>query len=244
MTDESATPPPQGPDLTAAEFALGVLDGDDYRAAAARLSRDGVFAGEVADWDARLGPLAAEIAPVTAPTTVWPRIVAEIGAATAAAPGLWNNLVFWRGATVAGLAVAAAALVIVASPTTTLKPPIALPPAAPALQPIVLAKLAPAAGKPATMVAALDPNSKELILTSVSLTVPAKNSPELWIIPKGAAPISLGVMDLTKPYRIPMPAGLAGYGRATATLAVTAEQSGGSPDGAPHGPIVAAGTFS
>ena len=243
MTDVSPTPPPEGPDLTAAEFALGVLDGADYRAAAARLTRDGAFAGEVASWEARLGPLAAEVAPVTAPASVWPRIAAEIGADATASPGLWNNLVFWRGATVAGLAVAAAALVVVMSPSTNLQPPIA-PPAAPALQPIVLAKLAPSAGKAAAMVAALDPNSRELVLTSVSLTVPAKNSPELWIIPKGQAPISLGVMDLAKPYRIPMPAGLDGFGRATATLAVTAEQLGGSPDGAPHGPIVAAGTFS
>ena len=72
----------------------------------------------------------------------------------------------------------------------------------------------------------------------------ANRTYQLWVIPKDQAPISLGVMDLAKPYRIPVPPELYGEGRTTAQLVVTAEQLGGSPDKKPHGPAIAAGQFS
>jgi anti-sigma-K factor RskA len=226
------------PDMTAAEFALGVLDGEERRAAAARLAVDPAFAAEVAEWEERLAPLSAEIAPVTPPAQVWTRIAAALGTP----PGIWNNLPFWRAATLAGVAAAAAALVIVATPI--LRQPVQAPsPTTPALQPIQVASLTSKPGEPAAVVASLDPNSRELVLTPVSLKLTAKQSPELWIIPKDQAPISLGVMDTAKPYRIPIPPQLEGAGRTSAQLVVTAEQLGGSPDKKPHGPAIAAGTF-
>ena len=60
MSDPSI-PDPDEPDMTAAEYALGVLDGDERRAAAARLVTDPAFAAEVASWEDRLSPLAAEV---------------------------------------------------------------------------------------------------------------------------------------------------------------------------------------
>jgi anti-sigma-K factor RskA len=225
------------PDMTAAEFALGVLDGEERRAAAARLATDPAFAVEVAEWEERLAPLSAHIAPVTPSPQVWTRIAAALGTS----PGVWNNLPFWRAATAAGIA--AAALLVVATPM--LRPPPQPPaPRAPVLQPIQVATLSEKPGAPVSVVVTLDPNSRELVLTPVQLKLTDRQSPELWVIPKGQDPISLGVMDLAKPYRIPIPGDLEGAGRTTATLAVTAEQLGGSPDKKPHGPIIAAGTFS
>ena len=226
------------PDMTAAEFALGVLDGEERRAAATRLADDPAFAAEVAEWEERLAPLSAEVEPVTPRPQVWVRIAAALGTQ----PGVWNSLPFWRSAAVAGLAAAAAALVIVATPL--LRTPTPTPtPAAPALQPIQVATLSVKPGEPASVVATLDPNSRELVLTPVTLRLTAKQSPELWVIPKDQAPISLGVMDAAKPYRIPVPPELEGAGRTTAQLVVTAEQLGGSPDKKPHGPAIAAGAF-
>jgi RNA polymerase sigma-70 factor (ECF subfamily) len=94
----------------AAESALGVLDGEDRRAAAARMATDPAFAAEVAAWEDCLSPLVAEVRPFEPSAQVWARIVAGVGAA----PGPWNSVVFWRGATVAGIAAAAAALAIAA----------------------------------------------------------------------------------------------------------------------------------
>lgn len=229
----------EGPDMTAAEFALGVLEEAHHSAAAARVAVDPGFAAEVADWELRLAPLADEIAPVAPPAHVWPKIEAAI-AAPASTGGMWNSLALWR--TAAGIA-ALGVVVMATQPLWRAPPPTPPVQVAQKLQPILVATLAPEKGKPASIVATLDPNTKELVLTSVSLTMASAKSPELWVIPKGHDPISLGVMDLSKPYRIPLPKDLAGADRTTAVLAVTAEQSGGSPDGKPHGPIVAAGGF-
>jgi anti-sigma-K factor RskA len=240
MTDASDIPPPE-PDMTAAEYALGVLDGEERRAAAARLAFDPGFADDVAAWEERLAPLAAETFAAAPPPQVWTRIAAALGTS----PGIWNNVVFWRGSTVAGIAAAAAALVIVISPGLRQEQPlgpVTVPtPAAPL--PVEVAKLALKPGEAAQVVATLDPNRRELVLTPVTLKLTSKQSPELWVIPEGADPISLGVMDLDKPYRIPIPAEMQGAGKTTATLAVTAEQLGGSPDKKPHGPVIAAGKF-
>jgi anti-sigma-K factor RskA len=235
-TDGPGTEPPE-PDMTAAEYALGVLDGEERRAAAARLITDPAFAAEVAAWEDRLAPLAAEVRPSDPSPQVWARVTAALGAA----PGIWNNVVFWRGATVAGIAAAAASLVIVAGPISRAPPPIVNP--QPTLMPVEVATLSAKPGEPAAVVAALDPNSHELVLTPVSLKVTTQQSAELWVIPDGQAPISLGVMDTAKPYRIPIPMQMNGQGRTTAQLVVTAEQLGGSPDKKPHGPAIAAGKF-
>jgi anti-sigma-K factor RskA len=236
MTDVLDTAPPE-PDMTAAEYALGVLDGEERRAAAARLVTDPAFAADVAGWEDRLAPLAAEVRPSEPSPQVWLRITAALGVA----PGIWNNVVFWRGATVAGIAAAAASLVIVAGPISHQPPPIVNP--QPTLMPVQVATLSAKPGEPAAVVATLDPNSHELVLTPVSLKLTAQQSPELWVIPDGQTPISLGVMDQTKPYRIPIPMQMNGEGRTTAQPVVTAELLGGSPDRKPHGPAIAAGKF-
>jgi anti-sigma-K factor RskA len=237
MSDLPDSPTPE-PDMTAAEYALGVLDGEERRAAAARMATDPAFAAQVLAWEDRLGPLAAEVSPSTPSPQVWTRIAAALGTA----PGVWNNVVFWRGATVAGIAAAAASLVIVTGPVTHPPPPVIN--TQQTLLPVQVAKLTGKPDQPAAVVATLDPNSHELVLTPVSLKVTDKQSAELWVIPDGQAPISLGVMDTSKPYRVPIPMQMNGEGRTTATLAVTAEQLGGSPDKKPHGPIIAAGKFS
>ena len=58
-----------GADLTAAEYALGVLDQLGRARAERRMAEDLHFAAEVQAWQARLAPLADEIAPVPAPET-------------------------------------------------------------------------------------------------------------------------------------------------------------------------------
>ena len=55
---------------------------------------------------------------------------------------------------------------------------------------------------------------------------------ELWIIAPGAAPVSLGVLGNTD-LHVPYPRPPVGW-----VLAVTVEPSGGSPTGAPTGPVI------
>ena len=237
MTRPPTTTGKAAPQTTAAEYALGVLEGADRAAAAARMANDPTFAAEVAEWEARLSPLAAEIAPTEPPPTLWPRIAAGLGGG----PGLWNSVNFWRMAAAAGVALAALSLTL--GPNLRPPPPPASQPAAPAPGRTLIAKLAPAPDRQPVVVAALDTNSGELILTPVALAIPADKSAELWVIPAGQKAISLGVIDPVQPTRMPAPAHLNAANRPGAVLAVTVEQPGGSPTGQAQGPIVGVGGF-
>ena len=86
----------------------------------------------------------------------------------------------------------------------------------------------------------------EAVITQDKLTITRVSGPaaapdrshELWIIAGDNPPVSLGVLPDDQGV-ISLPG--AGPGE---VLAITEEQAGGSPDGKPHGPIVAAGTLS
>jgi anti-sigma-K factor RskA len=55
---------------------------------------------------------------------------------------------------------------------------------------------------------------------------------ELWVIAPGAAPVSLGLLE-ADPLSVRYPAWVAGW-----VLAVSVEPAGGSPTGAPTGPVI------
>jgi anti-sigma-K factor RskA len=82
-------------------------------------------------------------------------------------------------------------------------------------------------------------------ITTTPNAVPAipDKSYELWIVPKGKAPISLGLVKADQSTEHPINLGLRAELRNGVTVAVTIEPVGGSPSGQPTGPIVFAGTF-
>jgi anti-sigma-K factor RskA len=62
---------------------------------------------------------------------------------------------------------------------------------------------------------------------------------ELWTIPEGGAPVSLGVFEPSETFRLAAETLL----EDGALLAVSLEPAGGSPTGQPTGPVVALGTL-
>ena len=129
MTDERSIDP--------AEYALGLLAGDDLRAAAARAASDPAFAQEVARWRGRLAPLAEDIEGVIPPASLWSRIDGALGGAAANdnSVSLRRRVNVWRGLTGAMTALAASlAVVVVNRQSAPLPPPIDVPVA----QPMVL----------------------------------------------------------------------------------------------------------
>jgi len=64
---------------------------------------------------------------------------------------------------------------------------------------------------------------------------------QLWIIPAGGSPVSLGIVRAGAPVRIQVPAAVAPHFRARSAVALSVEPAGGSPTGQPTGPVVAAG---
>ena len=78
MTDTPITPAERGE--LAAEYALGVLDGEALARARSLAAGDPVFRAEVARWSGRLAPLLDDVAPVAPPARAWPQIDAAISA--------------------------------------------------------------------------------------------------------------------------------------------------------------------
>jgi anti-sigma-K factor RskA len=64
---------------------------------------------------------------------------------------------------------------------------------------------------------------------------------ELWIIPAGGKPISLGLVRAGEPQRLPIRREIAPHFRQRSAIALSVEPVGGSPTGGPTGPVVASG---
>jgi anti-sigma-K factor RskA len=65
--------------------------------------------------------------------------------------------------------------------------------------------------------------------------------PELWLIPPGESPKSLGVVSIDRAHTVKVPDSLREALSQGAVLAITLEPQGGAPQGNPTGPVVAKG---
>lgn len=242
--DEHGHEPPNG-ELLAAEYVLGIPDAVQRRDLQARIGRDPDFAARVAAWERHFGALLDEIAPASVPAHLWPRIRARLGWPAVEGErqrGLWHHVGFWRGA--AGVATAAAiALVFVLRMPRPVAPPppvvIVQPPAAPAALPVTT--LARDNGSPAWL-ASIDAAHGTVLVVPVPTPADAEGRvPELWVIPPGEAPRSLGLVSTERSRTLAVPKALLRALAAGSTLAVSLEPPGGAPHGVPTGPITATG---
>ena len=219
-------------DALAAAYVLGTLSGR-ARARLARAARtDTAVRAAIRAWEERLAPLAESAPPVNPSPQVWKRVALRLGLdATphSARTPWWGRLSLWRGIAVASFS---AALVLAVS---TLRHAEVPPTQA------LVAVLAGEDQKPA-MVVSMDRASRTMNVKTVGgAPVPADRSLELWMLPQGAAPRSLGVVPASGTASVTLPAlpdvALAGV----PALAVSLEQRGGSPSGAPQGPVLYTG---
>jgi len=242
----------RNPDLQqrlAAEFALGTLRGRARQRMRRWMADEPRLADAVRGWELRLAPLAAAAAPVQPPARVWRAIQEQLGAAPAKPAGLWASVAFWRNLALvaSGMAAGLIATISVMSPQAT----------APAPQPVVirvpasemaasyLAVLAdPKTQKPMLIVSA-GRSSNELWVKTIGPAVHvADRSLELWALPAGKAPKSLGVVppsDKMAALKLVTSADQAFAD--VGALAVSLEPPGGSPTGAPTGPVLYTGPF-
>lgn len=230
---------PNGSDddtILAAERALGVLSPEERRAADARAATDPRFASLVAEWEARLGDLAAETPPERVPAHVWDGVEGALfGATTEPRRGLWNSLPFWRGLAAAATLVAGA---VVAAVLLGMAPGGIVADRATRL----VATLQPADPGP-TFLAGIDAGRGRLVIRAIHPGGDARRVPELWLIPGDGIPRSLGVIAGAGQTVLDIPDALRPLARRDAVLAVSLEPEGGSPTGAPTGPVVATGSI-
>ena len=227
-------------DALAAELALGVLDGNARAAAVALAERDDAFAAAVAAWHERLAPLLDEIGAVEPGPALWIRINAALDASGERADNVVSierSLKRWKGIAAAMSAIAATLLVMVALPRPA---PIASTPVV-VLQASTMTAAIAAEGGAKSFLLSWSPTDRSLMVLPAAVSPVAHHSHQLWLIPEGGKPISLGVISADHPARIAMPAAMAARIDGTVTLAVSAEPEGGSPTGQPTGPVIGSG---
>lgn len=243
MTDDR-NPSPEDRDSLAAEFALGVLDGEELALARSLLGDDARFRDEVARWSGRLAPLLDEIENAQPPERLWGRISKSIGGQSrpsAEIHQLRRKVSVWRGVSGAAMAIAASlALVLVVQRPQTVAPQ--APVQAPAPAPLI-AKIG-TEDAPMAMVATWDSANRRLLVAAAAATPAGPGqSHELWVIPADGTPRSLGLMPDDPTKRLAVGEPVAQQIQEGATLAVSLEPTGGSPTGLPTGPVIASGTL-
>ena len=235
---------PDGPEGLAAEYALGLLTGDELRSARERVRSDSAFCQEVARWRGRLGPMLDEVESADPPSSAWHTIERRLGGAGDGGNvvQLRRRVTRWRGIAAATSALAAclAIFIMVRPPVPAPAPPSVERPAA---APPLLAMLGEH-GKGTKVVASWDPAAQRLVLAVTGDMPPdPTHSHELWVIPPGGKPQSLGTMGDSKKTHMQLADALARLLQQGATIAISVEPPGGSPTGAPTGPVVAAGAL-
>lgn len=229
-------------DLRCAEYALGVLDADERRQIEEAMQRDPRLAANVARWQERLIPLSEDVGEMAPAPYVWARIQSELGFAPAAPyrprATLWDNLRLWRWVGI-GSSVAAVALAIVAVVPVWRGP--AAVPEVPGNSGYLVANIGREGGG-AGWTATVDVRRARMVIVPANGTpVAADRSTELWLIPSGARPISLGVIAANRSTIVTLPPARLAQLDSRAILAVSLEPYGGSPTGQPTGPVVAKG---
>jgi anti-sigma-K factor RskA len=207
-------------DILAAEYVLGTLPLDQREATATRIRRDTHFALAVARWEERLSPLNAGYDTAPAPDLL-PKIEARLfGLPDAAQP---KARAFWKSWFGGAAAAAALGLAVLAF----------LPPS-----PLPYSPLTTLAAEGSDLRYEVGLRGDELRIARIAgPAAEAGRVHELWLIIGSAAPVSLGLItgqDLT----------LATTGLAPGmVLAISLEPTGGSPTGAPTGPVLVTGVI-
>ncbi len=240
----------------AASYALGTLRGGARRRFEALARGNPTLRAAALIWQSRLSSV-AELQPQSAPSpAVWKRIenlvqaekqASAMKAARAAAPaasGGWlASLGLWRGATAAGALATVIAVVTGLNVKQELGGQVeeltARLSAAPEIQYVAVLTDDKAS---ASMLVTFDPKNRRLLLKRVSgFQEQPDKSLELWALPPGAAPRSLGVLSGDPVIRLTA----AGTDiREVPTLAITLEPRGGVPPGSgPTGPVLFKGSL-
>jgi anti-sigma-K factor RskA len=241
-TGPEGTEPPSD-DVLAGELVLGVLDAAQRRAVQARVEIEPAFAQRVEAWERRFAPLLADIEPVEVPPQVWAGICRRLGFTERAAQpgGFWQSLGFWRATTVLASLVALASITFSIERGTGVAPTPVARQAEPGAKPVT--PLAHDDGTPGWL-ASVDAARGTVLMVPVPSAPDAQGRvPELWLIPAGQAPRSLGVVSINKSHTVAVPPDARAALVAGSVLAITLEPPAGVPHAAPTGAVIAKGTI-
>jgi len=217
---------PQLRDRLASEYVIGTLRGRARARFQALLRYDPGLRQIVAEWEARLTPLAVAAGEIAPPTRVWRAVAQRI------AGGATKGLAFWRG-----LAVTSTAFVLILAAFIGLaprpEPPMAM-----------VAVMSDDKGQPALVVswppmkAMRDPHVRIKVVQEHPV-MDSGTTWEMWMLPGGqAAPVSMGLITTDADQTMRIQPALANKMEGAWGMAMSVEPQGGSPTGAPTGPVI------
>lgn len=234
-------------DRLAAEYALGLLEGQDAARAEVLFETDAAFTTAVTRWAAHLAEIDRSAPELQPATVLWERIGAGLGPAVAPPPAvqprrassstrsvweaLWSSIGFWRPA---GLVAACAALILAVGLAASIR--------SASRAPVLVAVLLTDASRPAAVVNAFADGRTELIPLD-AIAVPPGKALEIWTLwDRARGPVSVGLIDAARRVTLrldglPAPA-------PDQLFEITLEPASGSPTGRPTGPILMKGTTS
>ncbi|MBL8517722.1 MAG: anti-sigma factor [Betaproteobacteria bacterium] len=217
----------------AASYVLGTLRGAARRRFVRLLSTDRSLSPLIEKWENFLTPLAARVEPIEPPERVWRAIEARIARSQPLAQprkaGWWDSLAFWRNWGLAATGLAAALMIA----TIVIKPQ---PPADSAM----VAVLSTPENVP-RMIVEKHAGMLKVKVVKAWASLP-ENDLELWVVPKSGAPRSLGVVSHARDSEV-RKGDLDNLLADGAAFAISKEPKGGSPSGAPTGPILCSGAI-
>jgi len=226
---------PQLRDKLASEYVLGTLRGRARARFESLMRYDAPLRDLVTAWESRLTPLARAGGDIAPPARVWNALSQRITGA-APKPSVWGSLALWRG-----IAVAGAAFTLILAIVTGMGPDTAPPMA-------MVAVMNDTQGKPAmtvswpSMKAVRDPYIR-IKVTQKHPTMAPGTAWELWMLPaeNQGKPVSLGLITTDIDQVMKLPQELASRIDHAWGIAMSIEPEGGSPTGAPTGPVVMKG---
>ncbi|AHM73145.1 anti-sigma factor [Yersinia hibernica] len=205
----------------AAEYALGTLRGLARMRFERKARRDPLLAADVANWQRLLTQLDNQLTPLTPPEQVWKRLQLQLP------PPNVRHLKRTPWSYV-GWAVAACLAAILLIPRLLVEPPATIPVA-------VLSN----SQQSAQWVVSLEKSTRSLTLTPLNpVAVSDTHSLELWSIPAGEKPHSLGLLNTQGPTQLTLAENQL---TAHSLLAISLEPHGGSPTGQPTGAVLFSG---
>ena len=217
-------------DALCGEYLLGTLRGRARRRFERALREEPRVATRLAYWQRAYVPKPSTMIELQPPARVWKQLERELQLARYRTP--WHRrLGVWRA-----FAVAATAAVALGIGFEVLRPV----ETGPAVQ------IAELEGKAdvARVIARLSRDGRTLELRPARAVIAGQNqSYELWLLPaEGGPPVSLAVLGSLEA-RFPVPSAQVERLRAGGKLAVSVEPAGGSPTGAPTGPVILVGSI-
>ena len=215
-------------DALCGEYLVGTLRGRPRRRFERALKQEALVAARLAYWQRIYTPRPSDRIRVHPDPNTWRRLETELGLAQYKRPW-WRRVGLWR---LWATAATAALVIVIGIQVQRYEGPRRL---------VEIARLG-TKEQPAAVIASISKDRQFLQLRAARpIAAGPAQSYELWLIPKeGGAPLSLAVLGQLDA-RLIVPAGHRARLSAGATLAVSVEPAGGSPTGAPTGPVIMTG---